>query len=408
MRIRFALLLASAISSRATADSEPPWLTEPRDFDADSEEYSAFWSRALQPDRPAYQQLVAQSEALASRSPKEAARLAKKAIALEPNEPDAIWLLGTLHSNAGEWIECAKVLGSLFRARPGFVYSKAQRWSLDHKLGVCLAQTGQYKAAAEQFKRSLSAGHSTPVLDRRIGETYMALGRLNDAIVYFERAKRANAKNVLLSLAVAYDRQGKTALSSKYAERAGLKALTVALRSYVLIPPHDEHYYWATAHRAGKPVLALLHYRHFVELAAKSPWVARAKEHIEEIERILESGATLVLYGPGKIDLDKSKAILAKAQPAFQKCLVNTPNLLLKVRVVLEKKGRTLRRGVRHERYIRRPGSFVLVEYSFDTPTDAIEAAVQCTYQVADGLAMPKLAKDSSYATLEFFTAKLP
>jgi tetratricopeptide (TPR) repeat protein len=128
-------------------------------------------------------------------------------------------------------------------------------------------------------------------------ELLMAAGRLDEAIVYYERSVTADPQNELnhYGLAVAYDRDGQVrkgaeAMKHAVARDPGLLRLVHADEPeypVYFVPEGDKHYYLALAFLVrGDRAEALRRFELFVTQtrSAKKQYLDRAREHIRELK----------------------------------------------------------------------------------------------------------------------------
>ena len=135
------IALVAALSAPADAQPLRTW-EDPsaRDFDADAEQHSRFWERAVHPNRDLYESRVKRAQQFIARgdkqSMKEAAALLADAIDLEPEDPRAYWELGLLYEKQRKWKRCAdtrvgapRSTGRTLRSSPPTSCSAASHWT---------------------------------------------------------------------------------------------------------------------------------------------------------------------------------------------------------------------------------------------------------------------------------------
>lgn len=402
MRIHLVLLAVLVAGAPLVAGAQPA--TEARDYDQEKEEYSEFWERALKPNSELYGQLVAQARALSFESSKTARKRAQRlladAIRLDPERPDAYWELGLLHKRHQEWKSCAKALGRLFRAAPGFKPKGNSGWAFDIELGTCYAQSGDHRTAIRHFKRILARGKSRVLVHRLIGESFMALGELRRAIEYLETARRIEGRNALTSnfaLAVAFDRDERNARSRAHLDTA-LKRdyrLTRTSSRTDFIPAADRYYYLGLGHRRRNTAWSLVYFRHYLDQAGRSPWAPRARAHVRDLEADLKKTLPLKLTGSAQVDRKAVSNALGVHRSKLQRCVAGAPELLFRIKI----KQVSQRRGPGSPI----PGVTVLVDYAFGSPTATVERVVTCLDKTAAAIELPRIKGPAgSYATVEF------
>jgi tetratricopeptide (TPR) repeat protein len=340
-----AALLVPAIAIAAPGD-------EATDYDHELEQHSKFWSRVINPNKKLYDALLERANKLIGRSDKqsraETSKLIGRAIRLAPKRPEAWWALGALHDRKREWEACAKARAKAFKLDPEWKMSsrnyafRRNATTFEEGLGRCLAQAGHYEQALEQFKRAMAKATRYQVYRAalRVGEIYMALGRLREAIATLQQAARNHYQAApKFALAVAYDRDEQLAKAREWLDQAMRRDPSLSrLESgsyHQITPAYDRAYYKGLAReRKLEHERALYHFREFVHLAPKSPWVRRAKQHIKELERtVIESKRARVETRGASIDQDKVRAVLTKASPRLQACVAALPNAVFETRV---------------------------------------------------------------------------
>ncbi|MEM9493951.1 MAG: tetratricopeptide repeat protein, partial [Myxococcota bacterium] len=308
-----ALCLAAFAGATAEAQSEryPP---TPTDFDDEAEQRSSLWERVLTPDRDGYQHNLSEARSLANNrddsSVDRAARLVAAAVDLDPDNPRAHWILGQLERRREQWSQCARALDRVFALEPAFQPEASDRlfaevstrkvsgrgtdayweWALDYDLALCLARAGQYESAIVHYKRILGRG----VTDQAavylgLGEAYMALGRLGEAIAKLRTAERHKTSHIRLhySLAVAYDRdeqgaQARAHLVKALASDRNLSRLRAP--SAIFTPPADQYYYLGLAHASnGDSEWAIVYFRRYLHESPNSPWLGRVRQHLGDL-----------------------------------------------------------------------------------------------------------------------------
>jgi cytochrome c-type biogenesis protein CcmH/NrfG len=124
-----------------------------------------------------------------------------------------------------------------------------------------------------------------------MAETYMMLGRLDDAIASYGQAVAAGAARVstVYGLAVALDRDGsgEQALRQIQGQGAeGMEAFTkeCVRRTVFFVPSGESAYYFALAHEAaGNYGVALTLWTRYIQSGAHPEFQGRAREHIRAL-----------------------------------------------------------------------------------------------------------------------------
>ncbi len=428
------VLLLIAAPSYADDQRRPSLPDEvPPDFDAQTEGYSDFWEEALRPHAKDYTAKVeaARLELRSiGRDPKKferAEQLLQEAIELEPDTPIAHWLLGELYQRGERWADCAAARQRVFDIEPGFVPRRrgAESWELERRLADCLAMAGNYEDAIDHYRRILAGGEArASYAHLYLAMTYMALGRIDDAIETFEAAMvdpKVNPRGprraafIYFAAAVAYDRDEQTGRSKDLLDKALRtdRTLSALSSSGILfwLPP-AEHYFrgLAAAARPGRQAFATAQFRRYVSVAADDGWTRRATDHLDALADEPFSKDDISIRGVGVIDANKAHAAVMKRSDELLECMEATPELLFRVTITkissgtTDKKTRT--KGLLH-RPIRPPQGGVRVrqELNFsDTNTKAVFEAQTCVENVARSIKLPKVTgTPSSYATLELY-----
>jgi len=437
------LATLAAAATASTARAEPPDRPalpdeRPRDKDELTENRSHFWERALRPTADAYESNVARArEMLRQQGPTAqldaAAGLLDAAIATEPATAEAYWWLGEVHRRQGNWRNCAGTLGKLFELAPEFESPDPRDGAsaLDLALGNCYAQAGEFEAAIGHYKRILADGaRRDPSVRWRLGNSYMAIGQLADAIDAFENAiaERPRSPFPYFAAAVAYDRDEQRAKANDrmaIALRRDPTLTSLSGDSERFAPAADALYFKGLAYAARQqPAHALVHLRRY--LAVGDPaWQHRTRKHLRVLEAARFSSEELRIRGSANLDRDRARAAVLRRADALHECVAGLPRLLLEVRITAvtrpDSKGSgstaTVKRapsksppvivrlgspspGIRAPR----SGIHVRAVERFDLPDAAAADAVLCVRERAESIKLPPpTGRPNSYATVEFF-----
>ncbi len=258
----------------------------------------SLWDELSTPGRGKYQALLLQARHLRNDNDLPAAeRTLLDATKVLPSEPAAWIMLGEVRVLARNW----------HAARAAF--EEARRHAPDgadpllaFNLAVARAADGDFDGSLVEFRRAEAAAASpSPVafigasaaapwqLPYSLGDTYMALGRLAEAIAAYRRAAALEPRKPIIrfALAVALDRDEQLALS-----RAELDVALVYDRElrdlrgdeYPFAPAADRHYYLALAHLArGRLAAARAELRSFLAEAPNGPYAPRARDRLAGI-----------------------------------------------------------------------------------------------------------------------------
>jgi hypothetical protein len=194
-------------------------------------------------------------------------------------------------------------------------------------------------------------------LTYNLGDSYQALGRLEDAIRAYRRAieLRANVPLYRFSLAVALDRdeQGARAREEMLAALAADRVLgSISQPSTIYVPPEDEDYYRGFAlevlassdlpRTACQPWLcrpfARVYFRRFVQRAPDGPWRARAEAHLHDLGGPAPRTDEIFVAAIGKPDVPAQAAyvkVVSALVPRLQACVADKPLALLRAEIYL-------------------------------------------------------------------------
>lgn len=408
------LAVAVVCALAAPAAAIPPWLEpEPEDFDHAEEHASEFWERTLHPNRELYDNRVERARRLLSSS-REAAReteaeaLLGDAIGLEPDNPTAYWILSELRERQERWTECARLRRQVAAIEPDFQpggRSAGKGYALDYGLALCASREGDHDTAIARYKRILrrGLGSSDYKLHWRLGESYMAVGRLGDAIVALEESHKsyAGSSRVMFALAVAYDRDDQTARSREHLAAAlsrdpGLSKLTSSHVDASYTPAEDRYYYEALGYAGkGEYEHALVRFRHYLDATGEGPWAARVRYHLEALASEPISAERIQIAGAHGVDIASLERELKDARGTLDACMQSVPGVLLRVQVT------TLARSADAGEV--EPGIRSTVLYTFGADREDTAAAITCVEKVVDGMQMPRpSAKQGRYVQVSF------
>ncbi|HTM21240.1 MAG TPA: tetratricopeptide repeat protein, partial [Kofleriaceae bacterium] len=255
----------------------------------------------------------------------------------------------------------------------------------------------------------------------RMGEAYMALGRLDVAIGYLRRAaelqglltmtyRRPGAEIlVLYALAAAYDRDEQLDAARTIMEKVvpweGNAMTTLSRPDLRVAPPEDVYYYKAmlkeSPTRAGDRVVpaqapeqSLVLYRQFAKLHGGGPWARRARAHIDALRRDPLSARGVKPGGSATFDTAAAAVQIARVDEQLQRCVKDVPTALFDVSITANAAGR----GTRRNEPVMvlgtgpsplGPGVTAKAYLDFTGAPEAIAAAGQCLEDVARGIKLP-------------------
>lgn len=310
------------------------------DYDQATDEHSKFWEQVLAGDEQGYLDLIRHARSLWSASSKQQRALAlselRTAAASKSHKPQAHFWLGQYLFEDRQWEACAAALSTVYAMEPGYEPQEARaRNTLDFSLASCLLYSGEYEGAIEHFKRIISLDHTNHRVELRLGEAYMALGRLKEAIEFLELAAAPlRAIEARYALAVALDRAERlnashSKLATALARDPGMNFLRRSDKTYA--PTEDEHYYMGLANsQLDKKTRALYHFRRYLDLAPSSPWRNRAKQHSEALDPI-DLAVDLKEVGTAKWEVAALKSALRKIEAPLRACVAGHPLLLVRI-----------------------------------------------------------------------------
>lgn len=411
-------LLASLSAPAAAQELHRPWLDpDATDIDADAEGHSLFWERAIEPNKDEWKLRVARAEALMRQPDKqsiaEAEALLRDAIRLAPDQPTAHWYLGQAYYVQGKFEACAEARKKTASLDPTYEVPPLSRApsSLDFGIGVCLSLSGDHAAALRYLKRTLAQGDDSTAVSYairwRLGETYMALGRLDEAIGALREAVRLGGMDVTVhyALATAYDRNEQSAAAATAMQEALKRDSTQSLlaRKDLHISPAEDVYYYDALAKMQPPlpgrrtsqaaqtlstINAILKFRHFVAEHGKGPWARRALHHIAALGRESLSAASAAQIGGAGLAEKPVRAAIDGAHAELQRCVAATPGVRYMVAITSLTRPR---RGARAEPGQAEPTAGVRTQSYEEMETDpaAVATANECLDRVASDLALP-------------------
>src|SRR5205085_703260 len=127
---------------------------------------------------------------------------------------------------------------------PSALSRNASTRPLESAWATCLARAGDIDRATDALESLVARGEATGESWMRLGEVYMAAGRLTEAITALEQARneRIGSKRAQWLLALAYDRARRPGEAEAIAADAGNVADVVKSTDLVYVPPSDSWY----------------------------------------------------------------------------------------------------------------------------------------------------------------------
>jgi tetratricopeptide (TPR) repeat protein len=414
-----AILVAAASAAALAQPTVPP--PQQLDFDEKQEQRSDFWERALDPSSAEYEGLVERAVVLLREGDREslaqAGQILRKAVQLSPDRPLAHLWQGRLFDREGNHAACAQSMAKALDLDPALHApggSEPTEVAAAYELAVCRARAGKFEAAIEGLRRIMDRAQNQQVaVYQRLGECYMALGRLDEAIESFRQGLRLSPYSAELgfALAVAHDRDEDAAQSREaltHALSRDPRASSLAAANRVWVPPHEAHYYLGLAYLGGEDwARAVMHFRRYLALAGETSWTRRARARYEEALGGAIAGAGLEIKGSSTLDQVRLTALIARSDGPLQACLRKTPDLLLRVSItrVLPSKSSKDSKGkaVATTAATAKPGVRVLVQEQSGARLSDVRAVVACTEAIARKIPVPRpTGAPGTYATVEF------
>jgi tetratricopeptide (TPR) repeat protein len=418
MRAWFALLLLTlTLPTFALAQSKkyPP---EPIDKDVEEETRSELWESALNPELRPYTELVRAAESLLQKQTNEDTKLAieklGEAIAKLPNEPQAYFVRGRLYLSKRDWPKCADDLGAAEDHSKDPDLTSRTRLRID--LGVCQARANRLADAERTLVRAAShAPTYRGELGLRLGETRIALGKLDEAIDALTAALEFTDIQHHLTrwlLTAAYDRARRP---TEATEQADLARKMDPQRTYIEAPPlqhlgvGDTQYLLGVAYRYAtpKPEYALLYFRLFVKAAPESPWRRRAEEHVRDLSNLrFPAKETITTTGSATTTTDDMRAALEKSMKSMRHCLAGFPTSAFQVTIT--KVGPVTAMQARDRPIYRVPTPSIRVSQvlNIQNPADTVGyssvTAGECIEKEANKVKMPAPKEKDSYYMMSF------
>lgn len=333
-------VLVSLVLAPVTADAQskqyPP--VQP-DRDLQAEQRSELWESTLNPELKPYADLVRAAEQhIARRQPAEDKLALEKlgaAVSKMPKEPSAYVVRGRLYLAQREWAKCAADLRTAEDVETNETLDAIARTRARIDLGVCLARSGRTAEAEETLVRAAASATShRGELGLRLGETRIALGKLDEAIDALTAAlEHSDTRHELTRwlLTAAYDRARRPTDAQ---EQASVAKAYDSQRTYIESPSlpllgiGDQQYLLGVAYRYAtpKPEYALLYFRQFLKAAPDSMWRRRAEEHVRELSSMrLPARETITHTGSATVSVDAMRTALEQPVAVMRQCLHRLP-----------------------------------------------------------------------------------
>ena len=329
------------------------------DYDSGEERRSSLWEQTAFPHRERYAERINRALDFMKRRDSDGDNAAieklHEAIEMARKEPAAYWLLAQIYERNEDWPRCVKnyaavlALDPMYRPRREYLpHNLEADYALHLGMGICQQRSGNFEAAIAHYKRILSRGVGGQSNDkqqlreqlyRQMGQSYMALGRLREAINTLESATREHLRSPLAyySLAVAYDRdeqvaESRQALQSAFSFDHSMRALTAT--STWFAPAADLYYYLGLAHEERKDIgWAVAYFRQYVHLSGDGAWSRRAREHLRDLAREPIISTESVRIDGVALDASEAVEAIMRAREPLMACMADAPGLMLEVRL---------------------------------------------------------------------------
>jgi tetratricopeptide (TPR) repeat protein len=431
-------LLGAAGSAAAQSTRYPP---PPPDADAEAEEHSDFWENAIEPGLDRYDELLGRAARLIYRRGEDgratALVLLEEATVLLPERADAWAWLGVGRELDGDHAGCREALEKAWAIDPGWKpapgTSNSSR-SLALALGTCRSRAGDLEGAVEVLERLTARGDDSVETLWRLGEVYMALGRLDEARAALELAidqspADPHYPNAAWTLVIAADRArdpDATRAAAEIALRQDPQRVRVEHPAGGFVPESDAAYYAAVAADvAGLSEQALVRFRGYLAGEPDGPWVGRAREHARAL-RGFDTRDRIRIEGSDKPDEAKTKKAVDKLDAALRACVKKEPNLLLELSLTQhgpkpdpdapapaprkssprsKQKPPPARGTGRYSVHAPAPAAGVRVlvisrPVQGDPTDDEVRTAISCVEKVGAGLAVPAPTTAGTWSTV--------
>ncbi len=408
--------MLAVVSAPAWAQSKryPP---APIDKDAEEAAKSDLWNAAVTPERHRYLELVhTAAEALAQRTADQTLEAIKRldaAIQLLPREPEAYRLRGDAHLERQDWTGCATDFAAADAATQRDDEPPRAMAELHRKLGLCQARAGKLGDAEKTLAETAASGNAAGEVWMRLGETRIAMGKLDEAIAALRTAldntDPAAQAMIHFLLAAAYDRARRPADALDEAgEAIKIDHQLSVLQNPVIPPisPGEIDYLFGLAYSVepARPEYMLAYFRRFVAAAPTSPWRKRAEEHLREL-KTAELPDAILRNGTAAIEVEAARAAIRPVMPQMRGCLAKLPKIVVEVEIT--KSGpRTPPTDRVRPRFFTPPDG-VSVRRAVGELSDAeLDAIDRCVQPLVTRIALPAVKdRDTYYKTVFYVVA---
>jgi len=317
------------------------------DYDSPEEATSELWEQVLLGGDNTYVERMAEARALSkSRSLQNRAAAVPifEALAKEyPTRAEIHSELGMVYQRQKNWAGCAQALQHVYQLDPDYdEKGLSPLGTLDMRLATCLLYSEQYEGAITHLQHLIAQNQESITAQLRLGEAYMALGRLEEATFAFQRAyemanrSRSRYREAGYGLAVALDRAERVSESKDvltHVVRGDSRLTTLLSSDKTFAPVQDEHYYLGLAYQQQRNTSrAIYHFRRFLSLDPKSPWRIHARSHLESLGT--PALATLLsVNGSAQWPLEPLRNAIRASETSLRVCVANHPLVLAELKI---------------------------------------------------------------------------
>nr|HEX4314596.1 hypothetical protein [Kofleriaceae bacterium] len=174
------------------------------------------------------------------------------------------------------------------RLTTGFLFERAI-------LHTKLATPEHWARAAKDYEAILDRDDFVDrdsTVSGNLAETYMMLGRLDDAIEMYRRSLREGSPDAMYGLAVALDRDDQGEQAKDYIREYGIEQYNsfsgkISSGQWFFVPDGERFYYVALIEEAfGDTDTALADWQHYIASGAHPQFQPRAKAHVAALEKL--------------------------------------------------------------------------------------------------------------------------
>ena len=342
--MKAATVLVVLLASAAAWAQSKKYPEKPVDEDRTHEQHSDLWDAATHPAKGPYKEALDEARVKLDQRQEDARvaaiQILDHAIALAPDEPAAYQLRGRAYLDALEWTRCADDLGAAVEHAKRDSPPKPE---LKRDLGVCQARAGRLSDAERTLADAAAASARNIEVWTRLGETRIALGKLDEARAALDTAvdiaDGSGAAAALWMRAAAYDRARQPSQAEEDIRRAlgyDRQRSLIEQPQLPLLGAGEHEYLVALSYADNDPrdvELALIYFRRFLEVAPQSPWRKRAEEHVRDLHAIDLPVAVVRTSGAIVFDQEAATKAVRLAMPQLRACMTKLPGSLIEVQI---------------------------------------------------------------------------